>query len=392
MLLLTSLFGAAGASPASDLFQAGAATLQREYGGWSKADLGVLSEQYSGRLAQRCQDHPACPSDTGRAVLAELLRDLHDPHTSLRDPDAARRVRAGMGGPQINSAGLRLTPVRAGLLVTAVTAGSPAERAGLQRWDVLIGVNGAAPTLAGFARAEQRTELRLKVQRAGQPPFELQLSPQVLPAGDLPSLAWQDGAAVIMVPTFLQAGVADRFAELLRQVGRRGARLLVVDLRFNSGGRLDQCVPAASLFAPLAYHAQGQGRRYDLSAQDGRLVSGASPGPAAPLWASPLAVLVGPATASCAELFAWSVQRSAHAQVIGEATRGVLNSAVDFFDLPGGVLLTVTTYRAYDGAGQALPERVQPDVVLKQDWPALLERGQDNLLGAALNQLKASSP
>lgn len=390
--LLVSLGAWAAASPASDLFESGAATLRREYAGWSTADLGALSEQYSGRLAQRCQEQPACPGETGGALLAELLRELHDPHTSLRDPEAARRVREGLGARPGPRSGLRLTPVSAGLLVTAVASGSPAERAGVQRWDVLTDLNGGKPSLADFNRAEGRGELRVRVRRAGQLTFDLGLTPQLLPAGDLPSLSWQAGAAVIVVPTFLSAGVADRFAELVDQVRRRGAEQLIVDLRFNTGGRLDQCVPAASLFAPLAYHAQGLHRHYDLSAQGGRLVAGPPPKPAAPLWTGPLAVLVGPATASCAELFAWSVQRSARAQVIGEATRGVLNSAVDFFDLPGGRLLAVTTYRAYDEAGAPLPERVVPDLVMKQDWPALLEGGQDNLLGAALNQLQASSP
>jgi carboxyl-terminal processing protease len=99
-------------------------------------------------------------------------------------------------------------------------------------------------------------------------------------------------------------------------------------------------------------------------------------------------VLVGPNTASCAEVFT-HYARQAGAIVVGEKTRGVGNSGVQFEPMPDGGVLSVTVLRSYTDADEPLPEFITPDVAAPTDIAALTGEGRDTALEAALASLRA---
>lgn len=397
----------AGASPASDLFSAATRAVETRYYGWSAADRAGLGVKYAAVLAQRCAPQgDACDYATGRAVLGELLTELGDPHTNVRDPEAAERVAEVTENRMVNRTGLRVVRVTGGLLVVSVLPGSPAAEAGLRRFDLITHVNGEAAgkdaegkNLAvgpnEFTRLERAgTPLRLSVHRAGQAGRDLTLPTSRLPARDEPVLTWAgpDGkTAVIDYPTFLPSDSAELFLARLGEAQRAGASALVVDLRYNGGGSLSECVAAASAFGPVLYKTRWQGGGYTYGGLRGEevlpfLARAAQPNWA--LWQGPLAVLVGPGTASCAEVFTYYAQK-AGAIVVGEQTRGVGNSGVIFERLPDGSLLSLTVLRAYNGADEPLPAAITPDVAAPTDIAALAAEGRDTTLEAALTALRA---
>lgn len=398
--LLCSLAPSAGASPATDLYRAATHTLQANYYGWSEADRARLVADYARRLEQDCVPRAAnCPFDQGRAVLKELLEQLHDPHTNVRDAEGAERLREVQQDLTVPRSGVRVKETPAGLLVVGVQPGSPAERLGVQRFDLIHEVNGRPAgegqpqDAAAFVRLERAAApVVVRLERGGKA-LALTLTTLPLKARDLPTLTYQQGpsgkVAVILYPSFLPQGSAIRFLELLRQAQAAGARGLVVDLRYNGGGQLDECVRAASIFEPVLYQARWEGGSWEYAALNGEAtlpLTAKLSGPTEGLWHGPAAVLIGENTASCAEVFGHFAQ-GAGALLVGEATKGVMNSGVNFFPLPDRGVLSVTVLRAYDGFGVPLPSALTPDLTVHQDAAALAGSGRDEVMVAALGQV-----
>ena len=401
---------AAHGSPATDLFDAATRQVQRNYYGWATADLTDLTRQYADTLAQRCApEGDACPFDTGRAVLGDLFKAFGDAHTNVRDAEGAERLREQQLNLAVPRTGARVVRVEGGLLVAGVTPGSPAEGAGLREFDLITTVQGEAAGKRGgedapvgpkeFVRLERAAQpIQVTVRRAGSPDLALTLGSAELQARDEPTLTWvgpENRTALIRYPTFLPADAAALFVKRVKEARAGSAQALVVDLRFNGGGSLAQCVAAASVFTPVEYRAQSRGGSGSVyRGADGQLVSMNAPRrppgpPPAPLWAGPTALLVGPNTASCAEVFTFYAQR-AGALAVGEATKGVQNSGVNFMPLPDGGVVSVTILRAFGPDGAPLPERITPDVTAPTDLDLLTTAGRDSTLEAALLSLRGA--
>ncbi|GGL05619.1 S41 family peptidase [Deinococcus radiotolerans] len=391
---------AALGSPATDLFDAATRQVQRNYFGWATGNIGDLTRQYAQTLAERCAPQgDSCSFDTGRAVLGDLFKAFGDAHTNVRDAEGAERLREQQENLAVPRTGARVVRVEGGLLVAGVMPGSPAAQAGLREFDLITTVQGQAAGKRGdedapvgpkeFVRLERAAQpMTVTVQRAGSPELTLTLGSAQLQARDEPTLSWVgegNRTALIRYPTFLPEDAAALFVKRVQEARAGGAQALIVDLRFNGGGSLAQCVAAASVFTPVEYRMQSRGGSSVYRGADGRF---APPRPAAgppppPVWAGPTALLVGPNTASCAEVFTFYAQR-AGAVAVGEATKGVENSGVNFMPLPDGGVVSVTILRAFGPDGAPLPERVTPDVLAPTDLALLTTTGRDSTLEAAL--------
>ena len=405
-LLLGGLVAASPASsPAATLFQAASDALLQNYYGWSETDRPALVAQYHAALDSACAEaQDECSFDQGRKVIADMLGQLHDPHTNIRDAEGAERLREIQDDLTVPRTGLQVSKTPLGLLVVGILPNSPAQKAGVQRFDLLTRVNGEAAGTdqlvdsAGFVRLERRAApMVLQLVRAGQPERTLTLTPAPMKAGDVPTLSVQDGpagkVAVIQYPTFLAGNSADLFLKSLRDAQQQGATGLVVDLRYNGGGRLDQCVQAASAFLPTVYQARWAQNRLEFAAIDGDKTSPTLARHAAPddrLWRGKVAVLVGQNTASCAEVFGYFAHR-AGAVVVGESTKGVMNSGVTFVPLPDKGVMSVTVLRAYDASGEPLPSHLEPDVPAPTDVKELTTSGQDTALQTAIETVEAQT-
>ncbi|WP_229775842.1 S41 family peptidase [Deinococcus ruber] len=392
-------------SPAATLFQAASDVLLHDYYGWSDTDRTALVAQYHAALDSACADaQDTCTFDQGRKVVSDMLGQLHDPHTNIRDAEGAERLREIQNDLTVLRTGLQVVKTPLGLLVVGILPNSPGLKAGVQRFDLLTQVNGQQAgtdqkvDAAGFVRLERRAApMVLQLTRAGQPSRVLTLTPAPMKAGDVPTLTVQNSpagkVAVIQYPTFLADNSADLFLKSLREAQRQGAGGLVIDLRYNGGGSLEQCVRAASAFLPTVYQARWAQNRWEYAALDGDKTSPARARGAAPddrLWTGKVAVLVGQNTASCAEVFGYFAHR-AGAVVVGEPTKGVMNSGVTFVPLPDQGVMSVTVLRAYDAAGEPLPSHLDPDISAPTDVKELTTSGQDTALQTAIETVQAQS-
>lgn len=401
-LLLALSCGLAAASPATDLFDIVTRSVEKGYYGWSTVDRVALAQKYAPILAERCAEQlESCDYDTGRAVITDMLKELGDAHTNVRDAEGAERLAEVSQNKSVPRTGARVSRVEGGLLVVSVMPASPAERAGVRRFDLLTRINGEQ---AGtdqpigpneFVRLERaNTLITVTLHRAGSPDRDLILSSQNLQARDEPTLSWvgEGGrTALIQYPTFLSSDSAELFLARVGEAKQANAEALIVDLRYNGGGSLNECVAASSVFGPTVYRARFERGGFTYGGLLGDEVMSPIARMARPDWAvwkQPVALLIGPNTASCAEVFTHYAQLSG-ATAIGEVTRGVGNSGVNFQPLPDGGVLGLTILKAFDAADRPLPDRITPDILAPTDIALLTSTGQDTTLDAALNVLKA---
>ena len=188
------------------------------------------------------------------------------------------------------------------------------------------------------------------------------------------------GIAYLRFDDFDQASEDWLGARLVDLAGTRPPAGVVLDLRDNGGGHWDV---AARILA--RFHAQPQ----TLLVLHGRLSDhriGAPP--PARVYEGPLAVLVGPGTASAAELLAARLQETGRARLFGERSRGAVVGTRGI-NLPDGGLLRVGMWAITTGGGRALDKvGVSPDVSLPPDWAAV-RAGNDPALETAVQALLA---
>lgn len=393
------------ASPASELFREASFYLEFYYYGLSQVQPKDLVAKYQKQLEQSCASQgEACPVETARAVIADMVRELGDGHSYYLSPENFARAEATFAGNPDPTPlyGLSYESEGGVALVTDVLAGGPAQAAGVLPGDRILSIN-AQPVgdvrqqLSGdiarleVARGSVAGEQRLGFTLRRRPTLNLALPYLYVPSGA------PRGVFVLRIPQFeTYKGVGPRVHALVRQAQTQGATTLLVDVRNNGGGEETECVSAAGAFAgdfqltmqshlgtsPLGYKG---GATVGNDPRDPRSYTI----PGAVRWSGKLAVLVNRHSASCAELFAYVVQRAKVGTVVGERTAGLSNTATDFFPLLDHSAVAITYARTTDEGGKPLPDFIIPDVEAADDLAAWARTGVDPLVSRALEVLNA---
>ena len=253
-----------------------------------------------------------------------------------------------------------------GLRVGSVFEGSPAEGAGLESGDVIVSVDGESilGSNVDLAVAEikgpegSRVTLGVRVQGKGRPKdFELTREEIEVPVTS-ERVREVDGRKLgyVRLSTFSE-GASVALRKSVREVERKGAEGIVLDLRANGGGLLPEAILTSSLFIPegdvvveTSSRTQGD-RTYEAVGGD--------------LDPPPMVVLVDRDTASAAEILAAALQTSNDDPVVGTRTfgKGVFQQVIRLEN--GGALdLTVGEFLTAEGVSLA-GEGLEPDVIAR---------------------------
>jgi carboxyl-terminal processing protease len=415
ILLFWAIFGVSNAlaSPAMDLFQQATRFISENYNGYSSANPVSIAEQLRGKLQEACQPAgESCSYETARPFLVQLTQRMNDGHTYFLSPQSyADLLRAYSGQSLSPEPTFGFTFSNANLsgevLVNHVIADSPAAIAGLQPFDRIVRLNGERLEFKSAVQ-QLRTAVNVKasmnilvargdVERPGI--FELNLKRAQVEKTNLP-LLYQPanaptGVLMLKIPTFVGSqDIAPRTHELVAQAVTSGAKSIVVDLRGNGGGEETECYGAASAFVGRVAHLNATRFEQVTVGFDGGKLLGNDPkdskrydiqNPA--LWNGNVAVLVNRYTASCGELMAYVLQQNKRAQVIGEDTHGLLDTATETWELMDRSALAITYVRTLNLDGSRLPTRVTPDVEMSSSLNEIAETGRDPMLDAALEVL-----
>ena len=238
------------------------------------------------------------------------------------------------------------------ILVVSVVSESPAARAGLRTGDVLESIDGAGTSTMSLweasarLRGEDGSSVLVRVIRARRPePAEVTLGREIITQQRVKSRLEEAGIGVLEVPSF-QKGTADAIAAQLKMLGTSAAKGLVLDLRDNAFGSIDEAVQAADFFLPtgkpIISRRDRQGDSADLTAKDEKV---------APM--PPLVILVDAGTSGAAEIFTAALRDNDEAQVLGEKTNGRGGEHQEFH-LADGSLLVLATKLYYRSSGQPI--------------------------------------
>lgn len=265
-----------------------------------------------------------------------------DPYSRLLDPDQWRDMQTNTGG-NFGGLGIVILPVDGVLTVQSVLPGSPASKAGMMPGDKITQIDGedtvnmTVDAAVERLRGEVGTTAKLVIFRKGwEKPQPLAVVRAVIHLQSVESKVLDNGVGYAKVKNF-QRGTAAELGEAVDDLLRAGAHpALVLDLRDNPGGLLDEAIRICDLFIPsgpaVTTVTSGQQRDVRRVTGNGRFVK------------MPLAVLVNGHSASASEVVAGALKYSGRAMVVGEQSFGKGSVQVPFEIEDGALKLTVAKY------------------------------------------------
>ena len=299
-------------------------------------------------------------------------------HTDFMTPAERKERNDALSGSYVGI-GVRIDETDAGLpRVVAVFKGSPAEAASLAPDDLIVAVDGqktAGHTIdevAGWVRGEAGTKVELTI-RHGTTERTVSIVRADVP---IEPVSWTlvpgSKTAFIRLEQF-SAGAADDMVKALKDARAAGADRIVLDLRGNPGGYVNEAVGVASQFlkSGLVYVEQ--------NAEKQRTEHPVTPGGVAT--DLPLTVLVDGDTASSAEIVSGALQDAGRAKIVGETTFGT-GTVLGEFELSDGSALRIGTVEWLTPKGREIWHHgIAPDV------PVTLPDGVTPLIPDALTKL-----
>ncbi|MCX8088342.1 MAG: S41 family peptidase [Meiothermus ruber] len=402
------------ASPAQDLFDQASFYVEFYYNGPATLNLKELTARYQVELDRACASQKdTCPYEQAVPIIEQMVDELNDNHTYYLSPEALRGTRESRQG-NAPSRTLRIgvthlpIPGSRDRLIVDVVEGGPADEAGLAYGDRIIAINGRS--LSELPDDNQVVQLLTQSVQSGRPVvltilrgperqrLEITLTGREINLARFPSLKIRpDGVAVLKIPDFdAQGQVGRRVHELVREAQQKNARAMVLELRGNSGGLLNEMILAAAAFLDEAYVAledRYRTERTEFRIRDGRFTitrNGQSETANLPFltrWRGPLVVLVDNNTASGGEYLASAIQKARVGALVGVPTLGIGNTTTRPFNLINGGALSISYNRAFFADGTPYPPRATPDFVVENSLEQLANTGRDLPFEKALEAL-----
>ena len=329
--------------------------------------LKVFTEVLS--LIQANYVDEAKPRDLIYGGIKGMLETL-DPHSSFLPPDIFKEMQVETQG-SFGGLGIEITVKDRQLTVVAPIEGTPADRAGLHPGDRIVKIDGN-PTkdmtlieAVKKLRGPKGTSVTLTILREESPgPFDLTLVREVIEVKSVRAKDLGDGIAYIRISSFQERTGKD-LVKAIEQFQKNGISALVLDLRNDPGGLLNQAVQVSDLFldkGQLIVYTEGRIKNQDLrfSAEHGTQVPKV-----------PMVVLVNGGSASASEIVAGALQDWKRALVLGTKTFGK-GSVQTVIPLSDGSGLRLTTAKYYTPKGRSIHGTgIVPDIVVEAPRPSV---------------------
>jgi carboxyl-terminal processing protease len=316
------------------------------------ADSRTVLGQVMQIVSQRALD--SLPEDSVFIRAARgLVNSLDDPYASLYNQKEISDFMRNTIGNVYGGLGMGINQEDSTVVVADVFPGSPAEKGGVERGDMILQVDTArtvgwttekvsahligtigTPVTVIFARAGMAAPITTKFIRAQVHAFAVPYT-----------LMLDDKIGYIPLQRFNATSGAE-LAEAVSSLRSRGATRYIVDLRSNGGGDVDQAVKVSNVFLPQGESVATQRERN----QPPRYYTASAPPTDA---TAPVAVLVDGGTASASEIVTGSWQDHDRALVLGQTTfgKGLVQGV---YSLDGGWALKLTTGKWYTPSGRSI--------------------------------------
>jgi carboxyl-terminal processing protease len=322
-----------------------------------------------------------------------------DPHSNYMNAKAFRDMQVQTRG-EFGGLGIEVTQDNGFIKVISPIDDTPASRAGVKPGDLILALDGQ--TVQGLTlndavdkmRGPPNSKIKLTIRREGQDgPLELTLTREVIHIQVVKSHLEGGDIAYIRITSFNEqtdSGVRKAIAQLKQQSGDK-LRGIVLDLRNNPGGLLDQAVAVSDDFIDQGEIVSTRARHPEDSqrwnAKGGDIISGL-----------PMVVLINGGSASASEIVAGALQDHQRAILVGTRSFGK-GSVQTVIPLPGNGAMRLTTARYYTPSGRSIQGLgITPDVEVRssrEEKPHFLPDREAELNRALTNSdatSKATAP
>jgi len=300
-----------------------------------------------------------------RGMVATL-----DPHSAFLDPDEVRLLESDTDG-RFAGVGVEISVRDGWLTVLGVFPGGPAAAAGVKPGDRFLRIEGRGARdmrmddAVRVMRGEPGTRVHVAIRREGEESdLELDLTRAIIDVPPVDARLLPGGILYVSIASF-QSNTADELDAALDAGVRQarasgGVRGLMLDLRNNPGGLVDQAVRVCDEFLSSGVIVSTRARGGRLLSESRASLLGTRPD-----W--PMVVLVNELSASAAEIVAGALHDQHRATLVGDRTFGK-GSVQNIIDLPDGSALKLTIARYYTPSGGSIQARgIEPDVSAPQD-------------------------
>ena len=298
------------------------------------------------------------------SAIQGMLSSL-DPHSSYLNADSFRDMRVQTKG-EFGGLGIEVTMENGLVKVVSPIDDTPAFRAGIEAGDLITHLD-SEPVLGltlnqavEKMRGPVNSTLTLTIRREGREPFDVAVTRDVIKITSVRSKK-EDDVAYIRITTFNEQTAPGLEAQIKKRKEEIGDRLagIVLDLRNNPGGLLDQAIAVSDDFLDQGEIVSTRGRKADdaqrYNARPGDLAKGL-----------PIVVLINGGSASASEIVAGALQDHRRAIIMGTTSFGK-GSVQTIIPLSGNGAMRLTTARYYTPSGNSIQGKgIQPDIVVKQ--------------------------
>ncbi|MBI2083750.1 MAG: PDZ domain-containing protein [Deltaproteobacteria bacterium] len=315
--------------------------------------LGFLKVNYEGRLDEKEREY----------LTAAGMMDALDTHSNFLHPKVYQEFKIGTRGT-FGGLGIVIGLREGHLAVISPLEETPAWKAGIRAKDRIIQIDEEATINMSLTEAVEKlrgavgSQVTILIQRDGTPtPLRFTLTRAKIEIRSVAGRLLEDQKIGLVKIKHFQEDTADKFDGLFKKFQKQSPSLegLILDLRNNPGGLLDQAIEMADRFLAEGVIVKAVGRR-SLDLEKAK--------PGSPLESIPLVVLVNEGSASASEIVAGTFQQTKRAQVLGTLTfgKGTVQTVYDLRD--GSALkLTIAKYlTAGDREVQSIG--VQPNIEL----------------------------
>ena len=306
--------------------------------------VDVVEKNYVSKV-----DHEKITDSSIQGLLWTL-----DPHSAFFTRDEFQKLTQEQAS-EFYGIGVSILQHRGGVFVQSVVPGTPADKAGLRYGDKFIQVDGkdasewSSPEVSKNVRGEKGTAVKVKVERAGSPtPVDFEIVRGGVP---LPSIRnyfmLPNGVGYVGLTGGFQETTAAELGDAIGELEKQGMKSLILDLRGNPGGILEQAIAVMSRFIPSNKTVVSvKGRANYTNTRELRTSGSGGEN-------FPLVVMINGGSASASEIVAGAVQDYGRGLVVGSDSfgKGLVQRV---FRLPYGTGLTLTTARYYTPFGRSL--------------------------------------
>ena len=310
------------------------------------------------------------------SAISGMLQSL-DPHSSYLSADSYKDMQVKTKG-KFGGLGIEITMEDGVVKVVSPIDDTPAAKAGMKSGDLIIGVDGES--IRGLTINESVSKLRgpvgskviITVVRDKKDPYEIEIKSDIINIKSVKHNIIKN-IGYVRLTTFSDtttSGLEKALTEIKKNIGNK-FQGLILDLRNNPGGLLNQSISVADAFLNQGEIVSTQGRNDDdtsrVFAKKGDLING-----------QPLVVLINSGSASASEIVAGALKDHSRAIIIGTRSFGK-GSVQSIIPLAGNGAMRLTTARYFTPSGISIQAKgIEPDIIVEAGVTDLKKAKNDN--------------